>query len=110
MAADDELQIIMEALGTENALRLVEPGSELKLYRGRGCEACGNSGYKGRLGIHELLVNDDAIKRTITQRGSVEEIRRLSAAGGMTSLLQDGIAKVLEGKTDLKQVLAVCSR
>jgi type II secretory ATPase GspE/PulE/Tfp pilus assembly ATPase PilB-like protein len=110
VAADDELQTIMDALGTENALRLVAPGSELTLYRGRGCEACGNSGYKGRLGLHELLVNDDGIKHAIAQRGSVEEIRRLAAAGGMTSLLQDGIAKVLEGKTDLKQVLAVCSR
>ncbi|MBN1605253.1 MAG: hypothetical protein JW940_01395 [Polyangiaceae bacterium] len=72
--------------------------------------ACSNTGYRGRLGLHELLVADDGIKRAIQRKSSVEELRNLAVAGGMTTLLQDGISKVLSGHTDLKQVLAVCSR
>ena len=60
--------------------------------------------------MHELLAADDAIKLAIQQKRSAEELRTLSIAGGMTTLLQDGIEKVLAGLTDLKQVLAVCSR
>jgi type II secretory ATPase GspE/PulE/Tfp pilus assembly ATPase PilB-like protein len=82
----------------------------LKLWRAKGCAACSNSGYKGRMGLHELLVADDDIKRAIQHKSSVEELRQLGIHGGMTTLLQDGISKTLSGQTDLKQVLAVCSR
>lgn len=73
-----------------------------------GCHACGKSGYKGRFGIHELLVNDDGLRRAIQHKAPVDEIRAAALAGGMTTLLQDGVQKVLAGQTDLKQVLAVC--
>jgi type II secretory ATPase GspE/PulE/Tfp pilus assembly ATPase PilB-like protein len=55
-------------------------------------------------------VNDDAIKVAIAKRAPVEDVRRLAVAGGMTTLLQDGIEKAIVGKTDVKQVLAVCLR
>jgi type II secretory ATPase GspE/PulE/Tfp pilus assembly ATPase PilB-like protein len=109
-ASEDEVSSIIETVGSENALRLVDPSGQTKLFRGAGCEACGNSGYKGRLALHELLVNNDDIRHAVSQRSPVEEIRRLAVASGMTTLLQDGMAKVLAGKTDLKQVLAVSSR
>ncbi len=82
----------------------------LTLWTADGCEHCGGTGYKGRLAVHELLVNSDDIRERIQQRAPVGEIRELSMAGGMTTLLQDGIAKCLQGHTDLRQVLAVCSR
>jgi type II secretory ATPase GspE/PulE/Tfp pilus assembly ATPase PilB-like protein len=85
-------------------------GPQFLLWRGRGCESCGGSGYKGRIGLHELLVNNDDIKRALARRAPVEEIRHLAMAAGMTTLLQDGIQKAMAGQTDLKQVLAVCSR
>lgn len=85
-------------------------GRPLTLWTADGCEHCGGTGYKGRLAIHELLVNSDAIREQIQRRAPVAEIRELSMAGGMTTLLQDGIAKCLQGHTDLRQVLAVCSR
>jgi type II secretory ATPase GspE/PulE/Tfp pilus assembly ATPase PilB-like protein/GAF domain-containing protein len=110
LASEDEVSSIIETVGSENALRLVDPSGQTQLFRGRGCEACGNSGYKGRLALHELLINNDDIRHAVSQRAPVEEIRRLAVAGGMTTLLQDGMAKVLAGKTDLKQVLAVSSR
>ncbi|HMI85970.1 MAG TPA: GspE/PulE family protein, partial [Polyangiaceae bacterium] len=82
----------------------------LKLWRAVGCSACGQSGYKGRLGLHELLVTTDPLKHAVQKKGLVEEIRALAREGGMITLLEDGIQKVLAGQTDLKQVLAVCSR
>jgi type II secretory ATPase GspE/PulE/Tfp pilus assembly ATPase PilB-like protein len=85
-------------------------GAAFKLWRAKGCDACGQSGYKGRLGVHELLVATDPIKAGIQRRASVEELRRAAIDAGMTTLLQDGIQKVLAGLTDMKQVLAVCSR
>jgi type II secretory ATPase GspE/PulE/Tfp pilus assembly ATPase PilB-like protein len=80
----------------------------LKLSRAKGCPKCGGSGYKGRMGIHELLVGSDEMKRLIQKRSSVEEMRRQAVAEGMTTLLQDGIIKVLRGHTDFQQVRAVC--
>jgi type II secretory ATPase GspE/PulE/Tfp pilus assembly ATPase PilB-like protein len=78
------------------------------LYRPKGCMECNNTGYKGRMGLHELVVNSDEIKRLIAKREPVEAIRQVAAQQGMRTLLQDGIQKVIKGLTDFKQVLAVC--
>lgn len=86
----------------------LEPPGEL--YAARGCESCDHTGYRGRVALHELLVADDSVKRAFERRGSAHEIRELGQAGGMTSLLLDGIEKCGRGETDLAQVLAVCSR
>lgn len=96
-----------EAFATKLGVML---GPGFRLWRAKGCPACSGSGYKGRIALHELLVSDDAIKIAIQQKQSAEKLRGLSVANGMTTLLQDGIEKVLAGLTDLKQVLAVCSR
>ncbi len=80
------------------------------LFRGRGCETCKNSGYRGRTGIHELLVATHEIKRLVQIRATVPEIQRVAMEQGMTTLLQDGILKCIEGWTDYKQVTAVAMR
>jgi type II secretory ATPase GspE/PulE/Tfp pilus assembly ATPase PilB-like protein len=85
------------------------PGGALRLWRAPGCAACGNSGYKGRVALHELMVTDPAIKRLVARHAPVDELRDASVAGGMTTLLQDGIEKCLLGLTDVRQVLAVCT-
>jgi type II secretory ATPase GspE/PulE/Tfp pilus assembly ATPase PilB-like protein len=85
-------------------------GDAFALARPRGCEACSGSGYKGRIGIHELLVSDPEIKRAIAEKAPVDQIRKSALGSGMRTLLQDGIQKVLAGQTDMKQVLAVCSK
>ncbi len=87
----------------------VTSGPGLKVWRARGCDACGNTGYKGRLGLHEVLVSDHDIRHAVAHKAPVEVIRRAAIATGMTTLLQDGIAKALAGQTDMKQVLAVCT-
>ena len=83
---------------------------QLTLWHAPGCDRCGGSGYRGRLGIHELMVNDEPISRAIQTGAPAGEIRELAVASGMRTLLQDGVRKCLEGHTDLRQVLAVCSR
>ena len=75
------------------------------LYRGKGCRDC-IGGYRGRLGIHELMLNTDKIKDLIKFRKSAEEIRQQATMEGMLSLKQDGIHKVLAGLTDIHQVRA----
>ncbi len=79
-----------------------------KLHRAKGCSACGNTGYKGRMGVHELLVATDEIKRIIQKRESVEVIRDMAISQGMSTLLQDGIMKAIQGYTDFTQVRRVC--
>jgi type II secretory ATPase GspE/PulE/Tfp pilus assembly ATPase PilB-like protein len=101
---------IQGALGEEQVMLMGLDPKEPILWRGKGCESCGSSGYKGRVGLHELLVTTDELKRAISAKAAVEKIRDLAMAGGMTTLLQDGVYKALAGSTDLKQVLAVCSR
>jgi type II secretory ATPase GspE/PulE/Tfp pilus assembly ATPase PilB-like protein len=81
---------------------------DLFLYRPKGCPACGNIGYRGRTGIHELLVGTDELKSLIQGRAKMEEIRHQAIKEGMTTLMQDGIRKTLRGETDLIQVRKVC--
>lgn len=81
---------------------------DLLLYKGQGCDICGKTGYKGRTGIHELLLGTDEIKHLIIQGARIEDIRQVALKDGMTTLKQDGIAKVFLGLTDLTQVRKVC--
>lgn len=77
------------------------------LTRGKGCEACRQSGYKGRVGLHELLMGTAEFKSRLYAKASVSELQQLATAQGLTSLLQDGILKCLQGLTDYNQVRAV---
>src|SRR6478736_4339488 len=109
---DKELAELGRAYGEEAFRRLLETDHPfgLKLWRSKGCNACGNSGYRGRVALHELLVTDDPLKVAIQKKAPIDDIRSHAARRGMTTLLQDGVQKVIAGHTDLKQVLAVCSR
>ena len=78
----------------------------LHLWRRQGCKACGGQGYKGRMGIHELLVVDDAIRHHIRHRASAAEILHSALDERMLTMRQDGIEKVLQGLTDMAEVLA----
>src|SRR5438309_1653719 len=81
---------------------------QFTLYKARGCEACGNTGYKGRVGLHELLIASDTLKKLIQEHARVAEILAVSLEEGMRTLKMDGIEKVLQGITDMPQVRAVC--
>ena len=88
----------------------LELGPAFNMWRATGCNACDNTGYKGRVPLHEILENDESMRKMIADKAPVHEIRAYAIAHGMHTLLQDGIEKCLTGATDLTQVLAVCSR
>jgi type II secretory ATPase GspE/PulE/Tfp pilus assembly ATPase PilB-like protein len=81
----------------------------LTLYRAHGCAAC-NGGYRGRIGLHELMLGSDAIKRLLQERGRVASVLACALDEGMQTLKMDGIDKVLLGLTDLRTVRQVCIR
>ena len=81
---------------------------QIMLYEPVGCDSCSDSGYKGRLGLHELLIATDAVKKNIQEHARVAEMLVTALGEGMRTLKQDGVEKVLEGITDMKQVRMVC--
>ncbi len=82
--------------------------SQFTLYTPVGCEVCSGTGYKGRAGLHELLLGTDPIKKLIQEHSRVAEILAAALNEGMRTLKQDGVEKVLQGVTDMHQVRAVC--
>ena len=80
----------------------------LVLYKAAGCDKCNNTGYRGRMGLHELLMGTDEMKKLIQNKARMENLRDQAIADGMTTLKQDGIEKIFSGSTDLLQVRKVC--
>lgn len=74
----------------------------------KGCDKCRNTGYSGRVGIYELLVVDDQMRDIIARNPNVSEFRRLCIERGMTTLRDDGMRKVAQGKTTIEEVVRVC--
>jgi type II secretory ATPase GspE/PulE/Tfp pilus assembly ATPase PilB-like protein len=81
---------------------------KIRFYRHTGCDKCNQTGYKGRVGLHELLIADDGIKKLIQERARVAEVFAAAVEGGMRTLKMDGMEKVMMGLTDLKMVRSVC--
>jgi type II secretory ATPase GspE/PulE/Tfp pilus assembly ATPase PilB-like protein len=81
---------------------------QLSFYRAVGCDKCNKTGYKGRIGLHELMIADDAAKKLIQERARVAELFSSAVSSGMHTLKMDGMEKVLMGLTDLKMVRSVC--
>jgi type II secretory ATPase GspE/PulE/Tfp pilus assembly ATPase PilB-like protein len=81
---------------------------DLVLSKPAGCENCNNSGYRGRMALHELLTGTDEIKRLIQNKARVDENRNQAIRDGMATLKQDGIEKIFKGNLDLLQVRKVC--
>ncbi|MDP2921819.1 MAG: ATPase, T2SS/T4P/T4SS family [Candidatus Omnitrophota bacterium] len=78
-----------------------------KFYRAKGCPACLNTGYSGRIGICEALVMSPAIRELVLKRARENEIKKIARSEGMKTLREDGIAKVLAGVTSLEEILRV---
>ncbi len=74
-------------------------------YKGTGCEQCNNTGYNGRIGIHEVLLMDTKIREAILQKAQASEIRKIAIAQGMTPMIQDGFEKAALGITTIEEVL-----
>ena len=105
----EEFDELIREYGKEQFDELnIQYTKDLQLFKPDGCDTCSNTGYLGRMGIHELLAGTDNIKRLIQQSGTIEEIRALALKEGMRTLKQDGISKIFQGNCDLLQVRKVC--
>ncbi len=104
----DELNHLIHLYGEDHFAELnLEPG-KIRLCRPKGCENCLRTGYRGRMGIHELLMATPEMKEIIARKGStVPEIRGKAAEDGMRTLMQDGIHKVIQGMSTLEQLRKV---
>ena len=94
---------------TEEALRQNEfppdiIGKDITLYRPKGCRKCNNTGYKGRLGLYEVMLVSEAIERLTVERKSADEVSRVAQAEGMVTLREDGIYKVIKGMTSMEEI------
>jgi type II secretory ATPase GspE/PulE/Tfp pilus assembly ATPase PilB-like protein len=84
-----------------------EGAQGVKFYRGKGCEHCKGTGYKGRTGIYELMTVNDEIRELALERGSGHRIKDAAIRGGMITLKADATEKVLLGVTTLEETLRV---
>lgn len=99
----DEVGFIHRQYG-EAYLDELDLTDEVTLYRGKGCEDCGGTGYRGRTGVHELLGMTPELRSLVYKEGSVAQMKSQAMDDGMRTLVQDAIFKALKGDTDLAQV------
>jgi type II secretory ATPase GspE/PulE/Tfp pilus assembly ATPase PilB-like protein len=82
---------------------------QLRLHKAVGCKQCNNTGYKGRLGLHELMTVSAEVRHLIQTRAPLHALQKAALGAGMRTLKQDGIVRVLQGLTDMTQVRSVCA-
>jgi type II secretory ATPase GspE/PulE/Tfp pilus assembly ATPase PilB-like protein len=106
---EDDFEVIANEFGKEYFAKTgIEYNSEMEMSRHVGCSTCSGTGYRGRMGIHELMEGTPEIKLMIKQQASSEELFKRAMAQGMLTLKQDGILKVLKGASDMEEVRRVC--
>jgi general secretion pathway protein E len=94
---------------TQAFLQSLLPGTDVsgvkQLFKPKGCDACGNTGFRGRLSVMELLIVDEEISSLILSRGEAREVQRSAVAHGMRTMLADGLLKSQKGLTTIEEVL-----
>ncbi len=106
---EEELNHLVKLYGSECFAELgLDPG-EIELMKAVGCDRCLNTGYKGRTGLHEVVLASAEMKKMISQKRTIGELREQAVKEGMRTILQDGIHKIFEGDTDYEQLLRVTS-
>ena len=81
--------------------------NNIKMYQGKGCKACTDTGYEGRIGIYEVMPLSDSLKSIILEKGSIASLQKQAISEGMINMKQDGYIKVLQGLTTLEEVIRV---
>ncbi|MBU1683399.1 GspE/PulE family protein [Patescibacteria group bacterium] len=92
---------------SEDETNQLEFKDEFMFYKGMGCKSCGFTGYKGRIGLYEVLELNDYIKKVILEGGSSDAVEEAAIKGGMTTMLENGIEKALSGITSLEEIIRV---
>ncbi len=107
--SEEEFQDIVKYYGKKDFPALgIEYDNDRELYKTVGCEECNDTGYRGRAGVHEMMEGTKAIKRMIKNEATSEQLFIQSAKEGMATIKQDGVAKVFQGMTDIKEIQRVC--
>ena len=111
LAKSFNLDTLFAKLRTEKDLEkvfgLAQDWTGVSFYRPKGCEQCGGEGYRGRLGIYEVLEMTPEIRKLVTQGVPTEIIEQAALAEGMTSIVEDGFYKMLQGVTSIEEVMRV---
>ncbi|MGA1796452.1 MAG: GspE/PulE family protein [bacterium] len=94
---------LLDSLGLK-----IDLSEEIIFYQGKGCAACNQTGYKGRVGIFEIMVMSQEIRNLILQGALPNVIKRKALESGMTTLLESGLRKVIQGVTSIDEVLSTC--
>jgi len=106
---EEEFERIVSEYGKEHFAKTgIEYNSEMTLFRHVGCDNCSGTGYRGRMGIHELMEGTPKIKLMIKKQSNTEQLFERAMKEGMLTLKQDGILKVLKGNSDMEEVRRVC--
>jgi type II secretory ATPase GspE/PulE/Tfp pilus assembly ATPase PilB-like protein len=105
---ETELEELIDEYGRDDFSRTGLSRSDLTVSRAVGCDRCGHSGYRGRLGVFEVLECTAKLRGLIKRRSDTDSVREQAALDGMTTLKQDGILKVFKGLTDIHEVRRVC--
>ena len=84
-----------------------EDAKDVKVMKGKGCDACGGSGYKGRVALYEVMLMSETMKELVLEGGSTDELKKTAISSGMKSLRSAGLTKVAEGVTTIEEVLRV---
>lgn len=106
---EQEMTMARRYYGEEHFAELNVDPATVTLQKAVGCPACDNTGYRGRTGIHELLVSTPKMKDLIYHKATADEIQKRAMLEGMRTLMQDGIAKMFKGQTDLTQIRKVAT-
>jgi type II secretory ATPase GspE/PulE/Tfp pilus assembly ATPase PilB-like protein len=106
--SEEEFDELMEIYGRDYFPQMgIKYSPDFMLYEPKGCPNCNNTGYKGRMGVHELLTGTDEVKRAVQRRAPIDELRDLAMQQGMRTLLQDALEKAMRGIVDVKQARSI---
>ena len=86
-------------------MHLKSSKTKYEFYKGEGCEECKDTGYRGRIGIFELMIMNDKLRELVLKNASTAELNQEALKQGMISLRDDGVQKILQGITTLEEVL-----
>ena len=107
--SESDYTLLQRYYGEELFNELNVTAGKTEIYKPKGCDKCNNTGYKGRTGIHELLVSSEEIKSLIYKGSTATDLKEQATKGGMRTLMQDGIQKLLKGQTDIDQIRKVAA-
>lgn len=102
-----DLHTLAQSLPAEIAKKLPAQYGKMRLYHGKGCDLCNGTGFRGRTGIFEILRMDDAIRSMSLKNASADVIRKAAEERGMRTMMDDGLARAIQGVTTLEEVLRV---